>query len=72
MALPTLNEQLDNAERFYSDRLGIDAVLVSGCANDVGTQNLLNATATKQIDEITKVDAFISRLSAKTGLNHRL
>jgi hypothetical protein len=29
-------------------------VLVSGCANDVGTQNLLNATATEQIDEMTK------------------
>lgn len=54
VALPTLNEQLDNAERFYSDRLGIDVVLVSGCANDVGTQNLLNATATEQIDEMTK------------------
>ena len=54
VALPTLNEELDNAERFYSDRLGIDVVLVSGCANDVGTQNLLNATATEQIDEMTK------------------
>jgi lysophospholipase L1-like esterase len=54
VALPTLNEQLDNAERFYSDRLEIDVVLVSGCANDVGTQNLLSATATEQIEEITK------------------
>lgn len=54
VALPTLNEELDNAERFYSDRLGIDVVLVSGCANDVGTQNLLNAIATEQIDEMTK------------------
>lgn len=54
VAVPTLNEELDNAERFYSDRLGIDVVLVSGCANDVGTQNLLNATATEQIDEMTK------------------
>lgn len=54
VALPTLNEQLDNAERFYSDPLRIDVVLVSGCANDVGTQNLLNATATEQIEEITK------------------
>jgi lysophospholipase L1-like esterase len=54
VALPTLNEQLDNAERFYSDPLGIDVVLVSGCANDVGTNNLLNATATEQIEELTK------------------
>jgi lysophospholipase L1-like esterase len=54
VALPTLNEQLDDAERFYSDRLEIDVVLVSGCANDVGTQNLLSATATEQIEEITK------------------
>lgn len=54
VAIPTLNEELDNAERFYSDRLAIEVVLVSGCANDVGTQNLLNATATEQIDEMTK------------------
>ena len=54
VAVPTLNEELDNAERFYSDRSEIDLVLVSGCANDVGTQNLLNATATERIDEMTK------------------
>ena len=53
VAAPTLNEQLDDAERFYSNRL-VDVVLVSGCANDVGTRNLLNATATEQIDEMTK------------------
>lgn len=53
VAAPTLNEELDDAERFYSNRL-VDVVLVSGCANDVGTQNLLNATATEQIDEMTK------------------
>jgi lysophospholipase L1-like esterase len=54
VGLPTLNDELDNAERFYSDRSKIDVVLVSGCANDVGLQNLLNATATEQIDEITE------------------
>ena len=54
VALPTLNEELENAERFYSDRLVVEVVLVSGCANDVGTQNLLNATATEQIEEITQ------------------
>jgi hypothetical protein len=54
VGLPTLNEELDNAERFYPDRSKIDVVLVSGCANDVGLQNLLNATATEQIDEITE------------------
>lgn len=53
-ALPTLNEEFDNAERIYSDRLAIDVVLVSGCANDVGVQNLLNTTAMEQIDEMTK------------------
>ena len=53
VAAPTLNEELDDAERFYSNRL-VDVVLVSGCANDVGTQNLLNATATEQIEEMTK------------------
>jgi lysophospholipase L1-like esterase len=54
IAIPTLNEQLDNAEQFYSDRSEMDLVLVSGCANDVGTQNLLNATTTGRIDEMTK------------------
>ena len=53
-AVPTLNEELDNAERFYSDPLAIDVVLVSGCANDVGVLNLLNANATEQIEEMTK------------------
>jgi hypothetical protein len=53
-ALPTLNEELDNAKRFYSDPLAIDVVLVSGCANDVGVLNLLNANATEQIGEMTK------------------
>jgi len=55
LALPTLNEELDNGLRFYSDSSNIDVVLVSGCANDVGLQNLLNATATEQIDEMTEV-----------------
>jgi lysophospholipase L1-like esterase len=65
VALPTLNEELDNALRFYADGSKIDGanvdgakidiVLVSGCANDVGTQNLLNATATEQIDDWTLV-----------------
>lgn len=53
--LPTLNEELDNAERFYSDGSKIDVVLVSGCANDVGVQNLLTETATERIDEMTQV-----------------
>jgi lysophospholipase L1-like esterase len=52
--VPTLNEELDKAERFYSDPLAIDVVLVSGCANDVGVQNLLNADARKHIEEMTK------------------
>jgi lysophospholipase L1-like esterase len=54
VTLPTLNEELDNAQRFYTDGSKIDMVLVSGCANDVGLQNLLNATATEQIDEMTE------------------
>jgi lysophospholipase L1-like esterase len=54
LALPTLNEELDSALRFYSDGSKIDVVLISGCANDVGTQNLLNANATEEIDDMTE------------------
>jgi hypothetical protein len=54
VALPTLNDELDTALRSYSDSKQIDVVLISGCANDVGAENLLNANATEEIDEMTK------------------
>ena len=47
VALPTVNEELDNAIRFYSDRSTVDLVLISACGNDVGVQNLLNASGSE-------------------------
>ena len=41
---PTINEQLDNAVRFYGQaRSSVDLILVDGCINDVDVSNLLNA-----------------------------
>jgi lysophospholipase L1-like esterase len=53
VGLPTINDELDEAVRFYSDASQVDLVLVSGCGNDVGVQNLLNASNTGQVDEMT-------------------
>lgn len=53
VGLPTINDELDAAARFYSDTSQVDLVLVSGCGNDVGLQNLLNASNTGQVDEMT-------------------
>lgn len=52
--LPTIHEELDSALKGYPDRSTIDVVLLSGCANDVGAQNLLNANATAEIDDMTE------------------
>jgi lysophospholipase L1-like esterase len=53
MGLPTINDELDEAVRFYPDASQVDLVLVSGCGNDVGVQNLLNASNTGEVDEMT-------------------
>ena len=53
VALPTVNEELDNAIRFYSDRSTVDLVLISACGNDVGVQNLLNASGSEEVDRMT-------------------
>jgi hypothetical protein len=53
VGLPTINDQLDKAARFYSDPSQVDLVLVSGCGNDVGLQNLLNALRTSEVDDMT-------------------
>src|SRR5437870_6981153 len=42
-AVPTVNEELDEALRFYTDVSQVDLVLVDGCINDVSVFNLLNA-----------------------------
>ena len=54
LALPTLHDQLDGALKALSDPSKIDLVLVSGCGNDVGLQNLLNASKIEEVDDITK------------------
>ena len=52
LALPTLHDQLDNALKEYADPAQVDLVLLSGCGNDVGLLNLLNAVEEK-VDEMT-------------------
>lgn len=42
-AIPTVNEELNDALRFYTDASQVDLVLVDGCINDVSVFNLLNA-----------------------------
>lgn len=54
LGLPTINGQLDSALRFYPDRSAVDLVLVTGCGNDVGIENLLNASAVEEVAERTK------------------
>ena len=54
VGLPTINDELDEAVRFYSDPSQVELVLVSGCGNDVGLQNLLNASNTAEVDDMTE------------------
>jgi hypothetical protein len=53
LALPTLHDEIDRALRFYGDGSRVDLVLVSGCANDTYVQNLLTASNTEEVDEMT-------------------
>jgi lysophospholipase L1-like esterase len=54
VGLPTVNDELDSALRFYSDRSKVDVVLISGCGNDVGLLNLLNASGREEVDRMTE------------------
>src|SRR5262245_14890368 len=54
VGLPTINDQVDNALRFYSDPAGVDLVLLSGCGNDVGVQKLLDASSVGELDDMTE------------------
>src|SRR5205085_2230080 len=51
---PTLNDEIDDALRFYSDGSRVELVLLSGCGNDVGVQNLLNASGSEEIYRLTE------------------
>ena len=55
LGLPTINEQLDSVLSFYPDRSAVDLILVAGCGNDVGIENLLNASAVEEIGQ--KIEA---------------
>jgi len=49
LPFPTINEQIDNAVRFYGEtRSKVDLILVDGCVNDVDVSNLLNAGTTTE------------------------
>jgi lysophospholipase L1-like esterase len=39
---------------FYADTSQVDLVLISGCGNDVGVQNLLNALNSGEVDNMTQ------------------
>ena len=68
VASPTVSEQADRALRYYKDGSKVDLVLVNGCANDIGTQSLLNAAiTTDEIHRLTeaKCGAPIERLLRK-------
>ena len=54
VGLPTVNDELDDAVRFYADGARVDLVLLSGCGNDVGAQNLLNASGSEEIYRLTE------------------
>src|SRR2546421_6280188 len=54
VGLPTVNDEIDDALRFYSDGARVDLVLLSGCGNDVGAQNLLNASGSEEIYRLTE------------------
>lgn len=54
LGLPTINDEVDTALRSYPDPSQVDLVLVSGCGNDVGLQNLLNASNVGEVDDMTE------------------
>ncbi len=54
LGFPSINEEVDNALRFYSDGSRVDLVLLSGCGNDVGTQNFLNAANSEELNRMTE------------------
>jgi lysophospholipase L1-like esterase len=53
LGFPSIYEQVDSARRFYSDGSRVDLVLVSGCGNDVGTTNFLNAANSEELHRMT-------------------
>jgi hypothetical protein len=54
LALPTVRDEIDRALRHYGDGSKVDLVLVTGCVNDIGGQNLLNASTSDEIVRLTE------------------
>src|SRR6185503_2472118 len=54
LALPTLYDELNRALQQYDDPAQVDLVLLSGCGNDVGLLNLMNAVDKTTVDEMTR------------------
>ena len=54
VGLPTVHDEIDDAVRSIPDASQIDLVLLSGCGNDVGVQNLLNASGNEDVDRMTE------------------
>jgi lysophospholipase L1-like esterase len=47
-AVPSVNDQIENALRAYADPAKVDLVIVDGCINDLDARRLLNAENTPQ------------------------
>ena len=54
VALPTVNDEVDDALKSYADGSKVDLVLMNGCVNDVNAQNLLNASGKEEINRLTQ------------------
>ncbi|MGH9971782.1 MAG: SGNH/GDSL hydrolase family protein, partial [Pyrinomonadaceae bacterium] len=46
---PSINEQVDDALRYYDDPAKVDLILVDGCINDVGVRNILDASTSLEV-----------------------
>ena len=54
VALPSVLNQVDRALVHYGDGSKVDLVLVTGCVNDIGAQNLLDASSSAEIIQLTE------------------
>lgn len=70
-AVPTVNEQVDDAVKSYADPSQVDLVLVDGCINDIGARRLLDAASTQNgIRELAQakcgppVEALLTRITS--------
>src|SRR5437660_5938942 len=54
VALPSVVNQVDRALQHYGDGAKVDLVLVTGCVNDIGVPNLLDADSSAEIIQLTE------------------